>query len=154
MPSGPSNHASAIVVPLPSVGLRGCLVWEVAEVQLLVGATDGSRFADLDHVAPLHQHRAIAEALDGVHVVGDEHDRPALALESEELLEALLLEGGIADREHLVDQQDLGFNLDRGGKGQAHEHSRGVVLELEVDELLEFGKRDHGVETAFVPRGG
>ncbi len=78
--------------------------------------------------------------------MGDEHDRPAFALEPEELLEALLLEGGVADREHLVDQQDLGVDLDRGREREAHEHPRGVVLELQVDELLQLGERDHLVE--------
>ncbi len=76
----------------------------------------------------------------------DKHNRAPLALEPVELLEALLLKGGVADGQHLVDQQDLGVDLDRGGKREAHQHPRGVVLELQVDELLQLGEGDHLVE--------
>ena len=71
----------------------------------------------------------------------------ALALEPEELLEALLLEGRVADGEHLVDQQDLGFDLDRGGEREPHEHPRGVVLQPQVHEVLELGESHHVVES-------
>ena len=67
-------------------------------------------------------------------------------LEALELLEALLLEGGVADREHLVDQQHLGVDLDRDREGEPHGHAGRVVLQLEVDELLELGERDDVVE--------
>ena len=60
----------------------------------------------------------------------DEHDRSPLVAQPIEDVEALLLEGGVADREHLVDQQDVGVHLDRHREGQTHVHARGVVLEL------------------------
>ena len=41
---------------------------------------------------------------DRVHVVGDEDDRPALVAHLANAVGALLLEGRVADREHLVDQ--------------------------------------------------
>ncbi len=99
-----------------------------------------------DHVAALEQHRAVAEALDRRHVVRHEDDRLALGLEAVELLEALLLERGVADRQHLVDQQHVGVDLDRDREGEPHRHPRRVVLELEVEELLELGERDDVVE--------
>ena len=126
--------------------LLGRRVGQMAEVELVVGAADLARVAQLHHVASLHQHRAVAEALDRVHVVRDKDDRLALALEAVELLEALLLEGCVADGEDLVDQQDLCLHLDRGCEGQAHEHPRGVVLQLQVDELLQFREGDHVVK--------
>ena len=46
----------------------------------------------VDDPAVLEQHRAVAEALDRGHVVGDEDDRPALVAQAVELVEALLLE--------------------------------------------------------------
>ena len=73
-------------------------------------------------------------------------DRLALVAHAVELVEALLLEGGVADGEHLVDQQDVGVDLDHHREGQAHVHPRRVVLELEVDELLELGEVDDRVE--------
>ena len=86
--------------------------------------------------------------------MGDEHDRAAFALEPEELLEALLLEGGVADGEHLVDQQDLGVDLDRGREREPHEHPRGVVLQAQVEELLELGEGDDVRRSAPAPACG
>ena len=71
-----------------------------------------------------------------------------------ELVEALLLEGGVADGEHLVDEQDLGVHLDHHREGEAHEHARRVVLELQVDEVAQLGEVDDRVEAPRAPRGG
>jgi hypothetical protein len=49
--------------------------------------------------------------------------------------------------QHLVDQQDLGVDLDRGGEGETHEHPRGVVLQAQVHEPLELGEGDDVVKT-------
>ena len=71
--------------------------------------------------------------------------RPSRA-QPRELVEAFLLEGGVADREHLVDQQDVGVDLDRDREGEPDVHPRGVVLELEVHEILELREREDVVE--------
>ena len=60
-----------------------------------------------------------------------------------EHVEALLLEGRVADGQHLVDQQDVRVDLDRHRERQPDVHAGGVVLELEVLELLELGELDH-----------
>ena len=52
-------------------------------------------------------------------------------------------ERGVADGEHLVDEQDVGVDLDRDREGEADVHARGVVLELELLELAQFGEVDH-----------
>ena len=143
-----SNHAWTISAD----AVAGALALDVgvddaAEVELVVLARDrraGRRCATM--LAALEQHRAVAEALDGRHVVGDEDDRLARGLERLELLEALLLERGVADREHLVDEQDVGVDLDRNREAEPHAHARRVVLELEVEELLELGEGDDLVE--------
>ena len=56
---------------------------------------------------------------DGAHVVGDEQDRLALVLQAPELLVALLLEGGVADGQDLVDDQHVGVELDGGRERRA-----------------------------------
>ena len=61
---------------------------------------------------------------------------------------ALLPERGVADGEHLVDQHDVGVRLDHDREGEADQHPGRVVLELEVDEVLELGELEHGVEPA------
>ena len=125
------------------------------EVQLEVLAADALGLADqLDVASPLDQHRAIAEALDGAHVVRDEEHRLALVAHAVELVEALLLEGGVADGEHLVDQQDVGVHLDRHREREPDLHAGRVVLELEVDELLELGELDDLVEALARLRAG
>ena len=72
----------------------------------------------------------MAKAVERAHVVGNEHDRTTFIAHVVEDVETLLLEGGIADREHLIDEQDLRVHLDGNRKGQTHMHSRGVVLQL------------------------
>ena len=63
-----------------------------------------------------------------------------------EHVHALLRERRVADREHLVDQHDVGVGLDHHREREPHHHSRRVVLELQVDELLELGELDHRVQ--------
>ena len=106
--------------------------------------------ADVAELAVVEQHRPVAVALHRGHVVGDEHDRPAAAPHLAEDVRALLLEGRVADGQHLVDQQDVGVRLDHHREGEPHQHPRRVVLQLQVDELLELGEVEHGVE----PRRG
>ena len=76
-----------------------------------------------------------------------EQHRASLLAQACELVEALLLERGVPDGEHLVDQQDVGVDLDGGGECEPNVHPRRVVLQLEIDELLELGERQDVVET-------
>ena len=98
------------------------------------------------------QHRPVAERLHGAHVVGDQHDRLARVALLVEDVHALLRERGVAHGEHLVDQHDVGVRLDHHREGQAHHHPRGVVLQLELDEVLELGELEDRVEPRARPR--
>ena len=137
----------------PSLG--GCAVAGLAaEVELQIAVGDLVRLAQVDRVPRSKQQRAVAEALQRAHVVGDEDDRPPAITQVVEHVKALLLEGGVADGQHLVDHQDVGVDLDRHREGQTHVHPRGVVLELEVLELLQLGELDHAlVAPARLPGG-
>ena len=117
----------------------------------MIRARDAVRVAELHDAAALEQHRSVAEPLDGAHVVRDEDDRLAGLLQALEPVEALLLEGGVADREHLVDQQDVGVDLNGDREREAHGHARRVVLELEIEELLQLGERRSRRRTARTP---
>ena len=130
------------------------LVHEPAEVQLVVGARDRVRLADLDARRPrsISIARSQKRSTAAMSCVTNTIVRPS-RLEPLELLEALLLERGVADREHLVDEQDVGVDLDRDREREPHAHARRVVLELEVDELLELGERDDLVEPLARLRG-
>ena len=78
--------------------------------------------------------------------MGDDDDRAALVLELVHAVEALALERLVADREHLVDEQHVGVDVDGDREAEAHVHARRVVLHLLVDELLELGELDDVVE--------
>ena len=80
--------------------------------------------------------------------MGDEQDGLAATLELGELVEALVGEALVADGEHLVDQQDVGIDVDRHRKAEAHVHARRVGLHRRVDELLHLGELDDLVEAA------
>ena len=80
--------------------------------------------------------------------MGDENDG-LFAVEAGEVLVALLLEGGVADGEDFVEDEDVALGADGNGEGEADLHAGGVVLEFGVHEGLEFGEADdfvvHGV---------
>ena len=87
-----------------------------------------------------------AEPLDRLEVVADEEDRAALRAHVVHLAEALLLERGVADREHLVDEEDLGLEVRGDGEREAQVHAARVALHRRVDEPLDLGERDDLVE--------
>ena len=80
--------------------------------------------------------------------MGDEQDRPALPLELGDLVQALARERLVADREHLVDEQDVRVDVHGDREAEPDVHARRVVLDRVVDELLELGELDDRVEQA------
>ena len=58
-----------------------------------------------------------------------------LSLQLTHAVEALELEGEVADGEHLVDEEHLGSDVDRDREAEPHEHARRVELHRRVDEL-------------------
>ena len=87
-----------------------------------------------------------AQAGHGVHVVADEQHGAAAALDLVHLPEAAALELDVADRQHLVDEQDLGLHVGGDGEAEAQVHARRVALHRGVHELLEPGEGDDLVE--------
>src|SRR6516164_33143 len=62
------------------------------------------------------------------------------------LAQAFLLKFGIADGEHLVNYQDLGFEMGGHRKSEAYIHARRIALDRSVEELLGLGEGDDLVE--------
>ncbi len=79
----------------------------------------------------------------------DQQHRLAAALEVGELVQALVGEALVTDRQHLVDEQHLGIDVNRHGESQPHVHAGRVRLDRLVDEVRKFGKFDDFVEAAF-----
>src|SRR6478735_1102582 len=88
----------------------------------------------------------IAHPLHHVEVVADDHQRMSLGAQFGDPGQALVLEGLVADREDLVDQEDVGLGVDGDREGEPQEHARGVELHLGVDELLDLAEGDDVVE--------
>ena len=105
-----------------AIDTRGGLRCVAVEVQLEVVVGDVLGLALGDDLAAFEQHRPVAEAVDRAHVMCHEHDRCARVAQAIEDVKALLLEGRVADGKHLVDQQDVGVDLDRDRKCEPDMH--------------------------------
>ena len=98
--------------------------------------------------------RAVAEPLDRGRVVRDEQDRAAALLERGDDAEALSLEALVADREDLVEEQDVRLEERGDREAEPHRHPRRVRPHRPVDRVLELGERDDLVEAlADLARG-
>src|SRR4029450_7218994 len=60
--------------------------------------------------------------------------------------EALLLKRRVPDREHLVDQQDIGVQVCRNRKSDPHVHSRRVPFDRNIDERSDAGEFHDPIE--------
>ena len=92
--------------------------------------------------------RAIAQLADAGQIVADEQHRAALVAHVAHPAETPVAEMQVADRQHLVDDQDLRLEMRGDRERQPHVHAARVVLHRRVDELLELGERDDLVELA------
>ena len=72
----------------------------------------------------------------------DEEDRLSPRGELLDRVEAAAREGLVAHREDLVDDEDLGVDVDRDREAEPHVHPRRVGLDRLVDELREPGELD------------
>ena len=81
-----------------------------------------------DHVAVAEHDGPVADGAHLVGRVGDQQDGAALLLEELHPVDALALEALVADGQHLVDDQDVGVDVDGHGEAEPHVHARGVEL--------------------------
>ena len=99
--------------------------------------------------AVLQQHRPAAEPLHRVHVVAHEKHRPTVAARNvRHATQTLLLELGVAHREHLVHDQHLGLEVRRDREGEPHLHAARVPLDWGVEEGPDIGEGHDLVELA------
>ena len=139
-----SHGDLGFVAAPPRAQLAGDALGVVALAAVL--GDDVGRRADVGELAVVDPGHALAELLDLTEPVAHEHDGAAVGSELLDLLGALALEALVTDRQHLVDQQHLRFDVGGDGEAEADEHPGRVVLHRRVDELLEAGKRDDVVE--------
>ena len=104
------------------------------------------RIADRLRLAVIEPERAVAEVAHLVELVRDEDQRHAAVLHLLNLGHALRGELLVADREHFVDQQHVGIDVDRDREAEPHVHAGGVGLDRLIDELADAGELDDLVE--------
>src|SRR5688500_5562144 len=102
--------------------------------------------AGKDDAPMIEDKGASAEPLDGGHVVTYEKNGAPATRDVAELADALVLEPGVTDREHLVDEQHVGFEMRGNRKRKPHVHATRVVFDRRVDECPYFGELDDLVE--------
>src|SRR2546423_8200552 len=90
--------------------------------------------------------RSRAELLRRLVVMGDEAESDAGGAEVADARLAFLLEALVADREHLVDDEDVRLDVLGDGEAKPRVHSRAVVLDRHVDEVAQLGKGDDAIE--------
>ena len=113
----------------------------------LVAVDDVGRRTDLRDATAVEPDARVHRAAGSDSSGGDTNStvRPSRA-DVVHLAEALLLKRDVADREHLVDEQDLRLEVRRHRERQPHLHAARVVLDRRVDEPLDFGEGDDLVE--------
>jgi hypothetical protein len=125
-------------------GLRG--VQELLLVPLVEHAHSIGGLAGGDDRAAVQDHGAVAHVDDLLGGVRDEDDRAPFLLEVADLVDALALEGLVAHRQDLVDEEDVRVRVHGHGEGEADVHARGVELHLGVEEVPDPREVDDGVE--------
>ena len=88
------------------------------------GADGLSGFVDVDEVAVVEHGGLVGDLADEFGGVGDEEDGAAFSLELLDPFDAFALEGFVADRQHLVDDEDFGFDVDGDGEPESGVHAR------------------------------
>src|SRR3954463_13904670 len=91
-------------------------------------------------------HRAWAQRRDDRHVVTDEQHRQPLARDISHLAEAFLLKRDVADREDLVDDENLRLEMRRNRERKTDVHAARVALDRRVEERPDLGELDDLVE--------
>ena len=99
--------------------------------------------ADRGDDAILDEHGTSAVSLDGAHVMGDKnHGLGRILFDLREIIIALALERLVSDRQYLVQHQDVTLCFDGHGERQSDLHTRGIVLELLIHELIKLREID------------
>ena len=59
-----------------------------------------------------------------------------------------MLEFGVADREHFIDDEDVGFHVSGDGEGEPHVHATRIALDRGIQELFDSCEGHYLVELA------
>src|SRR5262249_24067109 len=97
----------------------------------------------------LEKYATPTEGLDGRNVVADEQHRLTAVTHLLHFAYALAMKLSIANRQHLVDQENFWFEMGRDSECQTDVHSARVALDGGFKELLDLREGDNLVELAI-----
>ena len=86
----------------------------------------------------VQQHRGVAKQLDGAGIMTDEDERSALGAEILQILQAFLLEIGVAHRQRFVDDQYVGIDVGGDGETEPERHTGRIDAQRMVEEVAKF----------------
>src|SRR5262249_8496964 len=136
-PSPAGSLTSAIFVVVPE---RLVVAEVVREIQVFLDdALRGPVGADLPLVQP---DGAPGDAADVVHIVRDEDDRDAPALEFGDFAVALLLKSFVTHREDLIHEQDVRARVSGDGKTEPQHHPLGVGAQRRPQRAAQLAEGD------------
>ena len=135
-----SVTASVVVARQPAVVSRVLDQPLVDRVE--IGSHDVRGRARQAHLAVVEPDRALAHHLDRRQVVRHEQNGSTVVTKRQHLADRAVLEGHVADGQHLVDQQHVGVDVGGDREAESRVHARRVALERRVDKRPEVGKLD------------
>src|SRR5581483_8440870 len=101
-------------------------------------------------LALFQQNAARAKVIDCIHVVTDKHDRPSFASDDAlHFLQTFLLELGVANRKHFIDEENFRVEMRGDGEGKAHIHSARIPFHRGIEKLFDFSEGHDFVELLF-----
>ncbi len=127
--------------------MTGAVVLDGVFEQVL--AKDPQRLLDgavRDHQAAVEHDGAVTEGPHLVGLVRDQQDRASLFLEGADPVDALRLKPFVTHGEDLVDDENVGINVNRHRESETDIHATRVELHLGVDEVLNLTEGNDIVE--------
>ncbi|HEX4184759.1 MAG TPA: hypothetical protein VHY78_02750, partial [Stellaceae bacterium] len=89
--------------------------------------------------AIIHPNHSVAQGSDLLHIMRN-HDQRAAAPKGFHEGEAFLSEGGIADGQRFIDDQDVGFGVSADRERQPRAHAGGIEPHRLIDKRADRGK--------------
>ena len=128
---------------------RRLVVGERLQVDLVhVALGDLASLAVSAHLPLFHPQNLAAQPAHVPHVVRDEEDGLAVVDQLPQRFERAPPERQVADRQHFVDEHDVGVAVNRDAEAEPGVEARRVALHRRIDQPLHVSERHDGIEAA------
>jgi len=114
-----------------------------------VFADDVLCFTVISKLSILQPDHTLAQTRDRLHVMRDEDHGTSRLTDVTHFAKTLSLEPDVTDREHFIDDKDLGIEMSSDREGEPHVHARRVMLHRCVEKSFDLGERNDLIELLF-----